>query len=123
MTVESDKQNDLSTGTQGTVKKRFYRPVKIVLAVIAALVLIPSSCVLYMDWSAKRKAQAFCEEIKIGSEISIAVAKAKEKKIFLGTYQGYTFYFPGSGFNKAVCEVSVTEAGKVTAKNYEMEYD
>ena len=91
----------------------------VTIATLGAMV----ACVFYANWSADRKAKAFCDAINVGSDISLTIDKAKKNKIFFGNFQGFTFYFPGTGFDKAVCEVSVDPNGKVTSKNSEMEYD
>jgi hypothetical protein len=92
--------------------------VSIPVVLIAALFAL----VIYINWSAERKAAAFCNDIAIGSEIALAVDKAKRQKVFYGTGSDYTFYFFGFVFDKAVCTVSVTD-GKATSKASEMEYD
>src|SRR5258708_37534976 len=91
----------------------------VILAVFGAIV----ACVSYLNWAAERKATKFCDEIEIGSDISAAIGKVKDKKDFYGDSQQYTFYFWGMVFDKAVCEVSVDSNLKVTAKRSEMEYD
>ena len=102
------------------------------IKVIANLVVICGfalgamvSCVIYIDWSAERKARAFCDEIAVGSDISTAIEKSKSENILHGphegSYKGYTFYFPGVVFSKAGCEVAVNQDGKVTAKGSSME--
>jgi hypothetical protein len=80
-------------------------------------------CVVYANWSAERSAREFCGMIPIGSDISAATAKAKEKKILWGSESGYTFYFSGFIFDKAVCEVSVSKEGEVISRIAEVEYD
>jgi hypothetical protein len=94
-----------------------------VAVVIVAVLGTPVACVYYLNWSAERKAKAFCDDVAIGSDISLAIEKAKDKKLLYGDYQGYTFYFPGMVFDKAVCEVSIDPSRKVTSKHSEMEYD
>jgi hypothetical protein len=73
--------------------------------------------------AAEMKAQAFCNAISIGSDISILVSRAKAEGIFFGATNGYTFYFPATEFDKAVCEVKVDRDGKVLSKTAVMEYD
>jgi hypothetical protein len=73
--------------------------------------------------AAEKKAHAFCDSIEIGTDISNVVAKAKAEGIFGGPEQGYTFYFPATGFDKAVCDVTVDRQQKVAAKSVEMQYD
>jgi hypothetical protein len=95
---------------------------KVAFVIVAALGAI-LACLSYPNWSAERKARKFCDEIDIGSDISLAIEKANDKKSFYGDDQGYTFYFPGMVFDKAVCQVSVDANRKVTSKMSEMEYD
>lgn len=99
-----------------------YGLIKVILSVCALLAVVVG-LVFYLDWSAARKARAFCDEVDLGTPISLAVAKAKDKNILQGTEQGYTFYFPGSMFNKAVCRVSEDTDHDVIAKHSEMERD
>ncbi len=73
--------------------------------------------------AAEIKAHAFCDAIAIGSDISTVVSRAKAGDIFFGTAGGYTFYFPATGFDKAVCEVTVNRDGVVSSKDAVMEYD
>jgi hypothetical protein len=80
-------------------------------------------CIYYLNWSAEKKASAFCAEIDLGSDIALATMKANQLGIRYGSYKGYTFYFPGMMFDKAICSVSVDQAGKVVSKASEMEHD
>jgi hypothetical protein len=80
-------------------------------------------CVYYLDWSAKRKANEFCARIDLGSAITVVTAKASRLGILYGSDAGYTFYFPGTMFNKAICAVSVDNTGNVVSKVVEIEYD
>ena len=105
-----------------TVRRAVSTVAKVAILITAVLGAI-AGCVFYLDWSAERKAQSFCADISVGSDISVAVEKAKDKKILYGTYKGYTFYFPGTMFNKAICAASVDQTGKVLSKFSEMEYD
>jgi hypothetical protein len=102
------------------------RYLKITLKVASAVILLcvaAVACILYLNWHVERRAREFCDEIAIGSDISTATARAKERKVFWGSAGGYTFYFPGFAFDKAVCAVSVDQGGKVVSKHSEMEYD
>jgi hypothetical protein len=83
---------------------------------LVAIVFVP-------NWVAERRAREFCDEISIGSNISAAIAEAKARKILWGSGDFYTFYFPGLILDKAVCEVSVNQDGKVKAKAAVMEID
>jgi hypothetical protein len=95
---------------------------KVALGIVLGLGAMVA-CLFYINWSAERRAKTFCDEIAIGSDISDATRKVKNKKNFYGDSQQYTFYFWGFVFDKAVCEVSVDQNQKVTAKHSEMEYD
>ena len=105
-----------------SIKKIVFLVGKVALGLAVAFGAMVA-CVFYIDWAAERKAKIFCEEIAIGSDISDALGKVKDKKDFYGDSQQYTFYFWGLVFDKAVCEVSVDSERKVTAKHSEMEYD
>jgi hypothetical protein len=103
--------------------KRIYRWIIGIALVAVACVGGFVACVLYVNWSAERRAREFCSMIPIGSDISAAAARATEKKILWGSESGYTFYFSGFIFDKAVCQVSVSKEGKVISRIAEMEYD
>jgi hypothetical protein len=105
-----------------SLKKMVLLVGKLTLGIVAALGAMVA-CVSYINWSAERKATKFCDEIEIGSDVSLAIEKAKQKKIFHSDFPPYNFYFWGIVFDKAVCEVSVDHNRKVTAKHSEMEYD
>ena len=79
--------------------------------------------VAHANQSAERRAREFCDAISIGSDISVHTARANDGKILWVSKGGYTFYFSGFIFDKAVCEVSVSKEGRVTSKTAEMEYD
>jgi len=53
----------------------------------------------------------------------VATSNAVSKHVQFGSDNGYTFYFSGFIFDKAVCEVAVDKQGKVISKKTEMEYD
>ena len=95
---------------------------KVALGIVVAFAAMVA-CVSYINWSAERKATKFCADIAIGSDISDATKKIKDKTLYYGDSQGYTFYFWGVVFDKAVCEVSVDANRKVVSKVSEMEYD
>jgi hypothetical protein len=95
---------------------------KIVL-VIMALIGVMLAGVGYVNWTAERKAKAFCDGIAMGSDISLVLEKAKTEKVFIDDSPPYNFYFFGFVFDKAVCEVSVDANRKVVSKVSEMEYD
>jgi hypothetical protein len=106
--------------SRSSVKKIVFAVGKVALVVVLALGVIVA-CGSYLNWSAERKATKFCDAIAIGSDISAAIGKVKDKKDFYGDSHQYTFYFWGMVFDKAVCEVSVDSNRKVTAKHLEME--
>jgi hypothetical protein len=100
--------------------------VKIVLAIILVVIIFCGAVVasiFYANRSAERRSREFCDEISIGSDISTATVRANSRKILWGHEDRYTFYFPGFIFDKAVCEVTVNQHGKVISKSAEMEYD
>ena len=107
--------------------RRAKKALKVLLGLGVIAVLFFGSIaglVAYLNWSANRGARNFCADIAIGSNISVTVAKAKERKILQGSSgQEYTFYFPGFVFDKAVCEVVVNPGGTVVSKGHVMEYD
>ena len=60
----------------------------------------------------------------MGSNASAAIERAKVQRILFDSNGGYAFYFPTiTGFDKAVCGLSVDNDGKVVSKRWEMEYD
>ncbi len=71
--------------------------------------------------AAEAKARAFCEAIAIGSEISAAIAKANAAGVIWKGVDGYAFYFPATPLDKAVCEVSVSNDGRVVSKKSQIE--
>ena len=105
-----------------SIKKLVFLLGEIAFIIVAALGAI-LACISYPNWSAEGEAREFCEKSDIGSDISLATERAKDKKLLYGDSRGCTFYFPGLVFDKAVCEVSVDSNRKVTAKHSEMEYD
>jgi hypothetical protein len=78
---------------------------------------------LYINRSAERHATEFCEAIPVGSAISVAIAEAARRKVLWSTGRTYAFYFSGLFFDKGVCEVSVSDGGKVVSKSARMEFD
>ena len=80
--------------------------------------------IVYSIHSAERRARLFWEKVAIGADVSLSVTRAEKEEILHGSNGGYDFYFPTvTGFDKAVCSVSVDNNGKVVAKKWEMEYD
>jgi hypothetical protein len=102
------------------IKLRIFSVVTLLLiagaGALVAVIFVP-------NWVAERRARAFCDQIPFGSDISVAVSRANDKKILWGSNRFYTFYFPGLIFDKAVCNVSVTEDGKVKSKGALLEID
>jgi hypothetical protein len=111
-----------------SLARRYFR---VVLTVVSIPVLgfgVIAGGVAYLNWSAERRARAFCEEIALGSDVSLAVANAKGRKILqgsnpVGSVTEYSFYFPGTMFDKAVCRAEVDRNEKVVSKGADMEYD
>ena len=103
--------------------KRFLK----VLAALAGVVILGVAAViafaLYGNWHGEQKARAFCDAIPIGSGISTAISKADKDKVLWGRGRFYTFFFPGSFFDKAVCEVEVDQGGMVVKKGSVMVHD
>jgi hypothetical protein len=94
------------------------------LTIAAAIVFgLIVAGVRYTNQRAQRSASEFCSAMPIGSEISVAAAEATRRKILWSTGSTYVFYFSGFFFDKGVCEVSVSEGGKVISKIARMEYD
>src|SRR5262252_7903378 len=94
------------------LSRRFIAVFILVLIVSAVLLWHYTTSIPDRLRAAEVKARAFCDAIAIGSDISTAVSRAKAEDIFFGTAGGYTFYFPATSFDKAVCEVAVTRDGK-----------
>ena len=103
-------------------KKIIFAVGKVALVIVVVLGAIVAS-IFYLNWSAERNARKSCDAIEIGSDISVATQKVKDKHLYYGDSHEYTFYFWGMVFDKAVCEVSIDQNRKVTAKHSEMEYD
>ena len=95
---------------------------KITLLLIAGAGALVAGA-FFPNWVAARRAREFCDETPIGSDISAAIIRANERKILWGSHRFYTFYFPGLILDKAVCNVSVAEDGRVKAKGALMEID
>ena len=111
------------------VRRRYSMFVKSAFAIISVPVIL-IALVEYINWSAEREAQAFCDAIEPGSDISLAVTKFEEKlgkrgALHYGSVEdkGHTFLFPGFMFDKAVCGVSVASDGKAISKYSQMQYD
>ena len=101
------------------------RPFLIVAALIV-LLIAPVALLKYLNYSAERNAEAFCGNIQLGSNISVAIQAAHAKKIRglnFANPLNYTFYFPGVMFDKAVCDVWIDPKGRVVSKHAEMEDD
>jgi hypothetical protein len=119
----------IMTAAQNHKAKGLKKFVKIAIAGTALIIAIPGILITlcwYVNWAAERDARAFCDEIELGEDISIAIKKAGLKKILDGKWAdppNHTFYFPGMIFDKAVCEVSVNNKGRVVSKASQMEWD
>jgi hypothetical protein len=98
-----------------------------ILAALAGIVILGVASViafaLYGNWHAEQKARVFCDAIPLGSGISTAISRADKDKVLWGRGRFYTFLFPGSFFDKAVCEVEVDQRGMVVKKGSVMVYD
>ena len=73
---------------------------------------------LYKNLIAEKKAQEFCDEIVLGSDISLAFTKAEQIKIrhrFYPEESQHSFAFPGFGIGMALCNVSV-DNGEIVHK-------
>lgn len=103
--------------------KPFLRRISRIMLALSLCAACFVAALFFPNWAAERRAREFCGEISIGSDISAVTAKANDRKIFWGKNGGYTFYFPGMIFDKAVCEVSVGRDGKVISRISEMEND
>lgn len=80
------------------------------LVVILILAMIAGS-IFYSIKAAERRAQRFCDDVPVGSDISASVGRAMKEGILYGSDGGYDFYFPTlTGFDKAICSVSVDTA-------------
>jgi len=92
--------------------------------VVAILFVAFSTTVLLSLRSAEKRAQQFCDGIAVGSDASQAISRAVENKILYDSNGGYTFFFPSiTGFDKAICGVSIDKNGKVLSKSWRMEID
>jgi hypothetical protein len=98
-----------------------------VLAGVATVIILGLAAIIafarYGNWHAEQKARAFCDAIPVGSGISIAIARAENERVLWGQGHFYTFFFPGSFFDKAVCEVEVDQRGMVVQKGSAVAYD
>jgi hypothetical protein len=127
------------TGMHGH-EKTIFRLAKIVLG-IALLLGGMRSCSSYINWSAEREAQALCDSMPIGSDIIPTISKFEKDIGFVkqpgeketichygypdsGPYtDGHRFMFFGMWMDKAYCDVSLTQDGKVKAKNVYLQED
>src|SRR5579871_3479414 len=116
------------------IEKTIYAIAKIVLG-IALIFGGMRSCCSYINWSAEHDAQALCDSMPIGSDIVPTIRKF-EKDIGFGKQpgakesirhygypdsgpytDGHRFMFFGMWMDKAYCDVSLTQDGRVKAKN------
>jgi hypothetical protein len=104
-----------------------FKKLVLLLVKIAAVLLAGFGALVggvwYFNWSAERRARAFCDDIAIGSDISLSLDNATKQKIFHSDSPPYNFYFFSTGFDKAVCAVETDSNRKVTSRYSEMEYD
>lgn len=95
----------------------------IVTAITIALVAGVGAIFLFARYAnerAEQHARAFCDAIAVGSNVATAVEKARVEKIIWGSSHSYRFWFPGAFFDKAVCEVDVTDQRIVLGKSWEL---
>lgn len=104
-------------------RKRLVRGVVGLIIVAVVFVGVILAGALYINRSAERDASEYCEAIPVGSAISVAVAEAARRKVLWSMGRTYVFYFSGLFFDKGVCEVSVSDGGKVASKTARMEFD
>ena len=107
------------------------------ITVISSVALL----ILYSNWSAEKDAQSFCHGVPLGSDITVEIMKFETKigdklepggKVSVRHYgfpeEGFpkghhSFLFKGFMFEKAYCDVSLDENGKVVSKRSYMQYD
>ena len=106
-----------------SLKNKFAIVISTVMLVVILFCVAIVASIYYANRSAERRSREFCDGISIGSDIYTATVRANSRKILWGRAGGYTFYFPGFIFDKAVCEVTVNQDGKVVSKSAEMEND
>jgi hypothetical protein len=101
-----------------------------VLFIVAAVIVIPPTylvgSVAYTNWSAERKARAFCAATQPGSDIHAAIARADEMKVYHSgdvASGSQSFMFPGYFVDTAYCDVTVDGQGRVVSTHAEMLYD
>lgn len=102
---------------------------KILLAMVIVLGLI-MAIPEFMNRRAEASAQAFCTELKPGSEIAWAVARfetaegGRDSMHYAGADgKSHSFVFPGFVFDRAYCEVELDANGKVKAVQAVFRYD
>ena len=98
-----------------------------ILVVTVLLLVVIFTIVMYPNWIAQRRANAFCESIAIGSDIAAPVQKMEvllqPHHYWLDDKKGYRFVFRGLVVDFAYCEVALNQHGKVIAKHSAMVYD
>jgi hypothetical protein len=104
-----------------------------VARILAAILLVSTillasyvACVHFSYRSAERKAQAFCDQLPLGSDVSASVARAKTANLLYRCDEGKgcTFFFPTiTMFDVAVCDVATDGKGGVLSTHSEMQYD
>jgi hypothetical protein len=116
------------------MRKTIRRIAKIGLGIILLLGGM-RSCASYINWSAERDAQALCDSIPLGSEIVPTIRKFEKDIGFVaqpggketvrhygypdsGNHtNGHRFMFFGIWMDKAYCDISLTQDGRVKAKS------
>jgi hypothetical protein len=126
------------------IRQRVYALVKVALVIASipvVLIALFAAIVYYANWSAERDAEALCDSIPLGSDIVPTIRKFEKDIGFIkqpggketvrhygypdsGPYtDGHRFMFFGMWMDKAYCGVSLTQDGKVKAKNVYLHED
>lgn len=100
------------------------------LTILGVIVLLSAgiiALVMYPNWVAQRRANAFCESIPTGSDIASSIQKMENlmqpHHYWLDNKKGYRFVFRGLVVDFVYCEVALDQHGKVIAKHSAVVYD
>lgn len=108
------------------LRKRAVNIVAWIFVVLMCLSIFPAF-IIYLNWSAERDAEVFCNRISYQSPISDAILKAEQIGLkhhyWLDNKMGYSFVFHGFVMGKAYCNVILTKEGTVTSKTTEFQDD
>jgi hypothetical protein len=111
------------------MNNRLRKVARILAAILVVFVILLAgyvACVYLSYRSAERNARAFCDETRLGSDVSASVARAKAGKLLYRCDEGKgcTFFFPTiTMFDVAVCTVATDGKGAVVSTHSEMQYD